>query len=676
MSVAGPIPPDMSMRNERYKLAHLAGILSKLRRDRRGNVLAITAAVILPLAGMVGGGLDLGRMYLVKTRLQHACDAGALAGRKAMGGGTWAQSSYTPRTTANQFFDGNYATGAYGSQNLNRSFSESAGKVSGSASVDVPMTLMKIFNQSTRTMSVTCDAEMRLPNTDVMFVLDVTGSMSSSASPGDPPKIETLKDSVKCFYEIVARLDTDAECIGGAPSGGTGNQVQIRFGFMPYSTNVNVGRLLPTSYFANRWNYQSREARWWVYRTDSPAPKTNQVSAQNVPQDQCNDKAADQAGYNQGSTTYSNNNMTKTVVSRQTKVNSWTKTGNGPNGTCSGTQTETTRIYDLKWGPDVVPTANDEFNDWHYGNVTQDISSLKNGTGWRSAASLRLDDKGVAKSVGWDGCIEERATVQQASYTPIPAGANDLNIDMVPSQSNAATLWGPALQAAVYQRGITVKNSDSTAGTRNDVMLAETNDPGIQYRNPPSYFCPTEARRLQAWPAAAAFDNYVDSLVPEGNTYHDIGMLWGARFMSPTGIFAADNATTPQGGEILRHMIFMTDGDAVAQPCDYTAYGMAWWDRRTTNDVGTKSNCNGYNNGYTALNNQVNARLDALCTAVKNMNITLWVISFGNGSNAATEKRLDDCASDNRYFSAKNSAELQTAFKNIADQISQLRLTK
>ena len=169
------------------------------------------------------------------------------------------------------------------------------------------------------------------------------------------------------------------------------------------------------------------------------------------------------------------------------------------------------------------------------------------------------------------------------------------------------------------------------------------------------------------------FDDYVDSLVGRGNTYHDIGMIWGARFLSPTGIFASENALTPQGGEIERHLIFMTDGDATSNPCDYNAYGVPWWDRRQTNNVGTAEFCP---TNRADLINQINLRLEGLCTAIKNKNITLWVISYGGGLFPATDARLEACASPSRYFLATNSAQLQTTFKSIADQISQLRLTR
>ncbi len=159
-------------------------------------------------------------------------------------------------------------------------------------------------------------------------------------------------------------------------------------------------------------------------------------------------------------------------------------------------------------------------------------------------------------------------------------------------------------------------------------------------------------------------------------------MLWGARLMSPTGIFRSENEFTlpyngtTGGADIERHMIFMTDGDAVSQTCDYTAYGVAFWDRRTTDSVGSASDCNGINGGMPSLNSQVNSRLEGLCAAVKNKNITLWVISFGSGSNTDTETRLSNCATPGRYFTARNSATLQNTFADIASQISQLRLTR
>jgi len=653
--------------------------LSRLVRDTRGNTMAIMATALIPLAGMVGGGVDISRMYIVKTRLQHACDAGALAGRKAMGGGTWSQSNYSPRTSAEQFFDANYQSDAYGASDRSRTFTESAGKVSGTASAVLPMTLMRIFGRTTETLTVTCDAEMRLPNTDVMFVLDTTGSMDDKAVATDSvDKITALKTAVKCFYEIVARLNTTETCTGGDPSGGTGDQVQIRFGFMPYATNVNVGKLLPTTYFANSWPYQSREVSSIAYPTNGTPTQTGTGTTWNSAGNWA-DKAYNKSGTS--STNCSNNVPPTTVTGGSASNTTLTNTAYpGYRTVTYRTDTPQTQVeyrydsysssrcyYDTRTTTGNIATTytrNDTAQvTWHYGKITQNISGLKNGTSWNGSTSLNIGDDGTAKTMTWDGCIEERATTRTTDFTPIPATAYDLNIDLVPSQGTATSLWGPVLPDMIYARDVTW-NGYSYGGSL-DYSDATTTTDYVAYN---SYACPREARKLQAWPTASTFESYVNSLTPSGNTYHDIGMLWGARFMSASGIFASENAYTPEGGEIERHMIFMTDGDTNTSNLDYAAYGIPWWDRRQTSTSSAPSNSD--------LNDQVNARFLALCSAVKNKNITLWVISFGSGSNSTTEDRLEACATSGRYFVARDSATLQTTFRSIADQISQLRLTK
>ncbi len=589
--------------------------LTSLARDTRGNTLAIVAASLIPLAGMVGGGVDISRMYIVKTRLQHACDAGALAGRKQMGGGTWAFNNNAAQGAANRFFDANIQANPYGATSVTKTFTESAGKVSGVASAVLPMTIMRVFGRTTETLSVSCDAEMRLPNTDVMFVLDTTGSMASKAvSTDSDTKIEALKSAVKCFYETVARLDTTETCIGGAPSGGTGSAVQVRFGFMPYAVNVNVGKLLPTTWFADSAPYQSR-------------------------------------------------------VQQGTAWSDWAESRyhSKSNGNCVAQANTTTRQYRTsatQYGSQYggayacYEEVQNLVPNWRYDSIVTDIRGLKNGSVWRNSFTMPLNNDGSNRTINWDGCIEERQTVRATTYDPIPANAYDLDIDRVPD-SNATTQWKPALPQLIYARDVTTD--------WNQLDRAADTTTKNYYNNVP-YYCPTEAKKLQAWPTASGFETYVDSLTPDGNTYHDIGLIWGARFVSPTGIFRSENEFTPQGGEIERHLIFMTDGDTVTNNTDYSAYGFPWLDRRQTSETSVPSS--------TDLNNQVNARFSALCTAVKNKNITLWVISFGSGSNATTEDRLEACATPGRYFVARSSTTLQQTFKSIADQISQLRLTK
>lgn len=560
------------------------GILVRLRRAARGNVLIITAFALIPLIAMIGGGIDLSRLYLVRAQLQHACDAGALAGRKAMGAGTWAQTTPNPPTIANQFFDGNFKADGVTSTGLTRGFTENNGTVTGTATVSVPMTIMTVLGSPTRTLTVTCATQMQIPNTDVMFVLDNTGSMAcypdgSNCYSGTNSKIVTLKQAVKCFYEAVTQLTTNGNCPAGTSSGlGINNSSQVRFGFVPYATNVNVGRLLQPSWMVNNWNYQTRQR--------------------------------------------------------------------------------------------VLIT-----NYWLYSQANVAVSGLKNGTGWNASLTVPIGNGQTNKTITWPGCIEERPIVGAAgSYLPMPSKAD---IDTVPNSSDPNSYWAPALPGLIYYRAATdndIYYNGNGAGFQRAATTTTTNystgDSG-QLASANYDVCPTQAQNLQVW-STSNFDNYVDSLTTGGSTSHDIGMLWGGRLISPNGLFASSNALTPAGGQIQRNMVFMTDGDAQGIPCGYTAYGVPYYDQRQAVD---NTGCMAESN---TLDTQINNRLAALCTLVKNEGVNLYVVSFGGtGIAPATKTRLQTCATDsNHYFDATDNASLQTAFRTIAAQITQLRLTQ
>ena len=697
------------------------GVLARLASDTRGNALAIMAMAIFPLAGLVGGGVDMSRLYLSQARLQQACDAGALAGRKVMGGGTWAANSGKANQTALEFFDGNFADRAYGSNSRTRAFSEASGKVTGTASVVVPMTIMKIFGASSQTLTVTCDAEMRLPNTDVMFVLDLSGTMGNTLPGDSQTKIVVLKKAVKCFYESLARLNTNADCGTGNPSGGVGTQTQVRFGFVNYDHNVNVGKLLPPAYFANSWPYQSREAgpmrdqAVTTYASGTPQV----ISETRTEQSPSGTPSSNSSSYTvtQTTTATSQANCESKMPASATPVATGPESAPSSSNTTTSAANRTTtwqttqpykqeyesgalwvspntcyigrRIITYKLVRDYrrvdpgTTTITKVFDKWRYARLTKDIRGLKNGTTWNASFQLPIGDTadGAAtvspKTIAWDGCIEERATIKLTDYSSMSNAekqqASDLDIDELPNQNDPTTLWGPALPNATYTRQKARGTNGNIIGSENlaESMSAEN------YINDAPYWCPKESRKLAVWNDPTVFDAYVDSLFTQGRTHHDIGLLWGARFMSPTGIFASENALTPLGGEIARHMIYMTDGETCTHPKDYTSYGPVWYERRETDasvvPTGNSATCLGPDGNLTT---QVDKRFEYLCTAVKSKNITLWVVYFGTGGTAVTT-RMTNCATDSTKFKpANNAAALQTAFASIANQIAQLRLTQ
>lgn len=629
------------------------GFLARLLHSTSANVLPLTAALLIPLLGLVGGGVDMSRLYLVKTRMQQACDAGALAGRKAMGNGNWTTSGSTSTNgRATAIFDGNFKQGDYGSGTLTKSYSESGGVVTGTASADVPMAVMKVLGFTSKTIAVTCTAKMEIPNTDVMFVLDVTGSMAWTNSGDTDTKINGLKSAVKCFYEALVRVNT-AEICGNDPATTTYNgQAQIRIGFVPYSVNVNVGKLLPNSFLADTWKYQTREGVFYM-----PGPPTGGSYNETATFDskwKCNSWA-------NGETASGFPSDSQTLDSFTATTTNYVKTGyNGKTDVCTRRVDQSTVVYTRD---DANGTY---FHTWKYDQHELNVSGLKaGGSSWNNSINRKIGDDGTEETVYWNGCIEERQTHQVTSsgniatdWATIPSSAYDMDIDMVPSGTNG-TKWGPMLGDVVFERYSSTSNWGSSSYRTGDPKTTSYN------ANHESETCPAEARKLQEWTTPSPFETYVNSLNPVGNTYHDIGMIWGARFISPTGIFASENAATPTGQPIQRHIIFMTDGDTQTSTSNYTAHGIHWWDRRQTSFAPSSTN----------LDDIVNARLTALCTAIKNRNITLWVVSFGSGVSSSAQTRLSACASSGKFFNASNSATLMSNFQQIASEIADLRLT-
>ncbi|MFM5906561.1 MAG: pilus assembly protein TadG-related protein, partial [Novosphingobium sp.] len=193
----------MRIDTNRSLIATAGRFLARLAHDRAGNTIMIVAFSLLPILAMIGGGIDLGRGYLSQSRLQQACDAGVLAARKKLGKDLIVNATPTAAVKAegDKFFNANFKDGAYGTGT--RNFTMTIGSnynITGNADVRVPTTLMFLFGYTELNVAVTCTARLNFSNTDVMMVLDVTGSMNEINPTDTKPRIEVLKDVVKTFH--------------------------------------------------------------------------------------------------------------------------------------------------------------------------------------------------------------------------------------------------------------------------------------------------------------------------------------------------------------------------------------------------------------------------------------------------------------------------------------------
>lgn len=653
--------------------ARRAAFRSSLLRDIAGNVLPLAAVGTLILTGLVGGGVDMARAYKAERRLQAACDAGALAGRRAV---TDAGFTDAVEEQAEQYFDANYNSMAEdtGEATFTVTSDDDGNTIEGTATSTQDTVLMKVFGFESMALSVSCSASMGVGNSDIMFVLDNTGSMDWSPDgetgvPYEETRMYALQQAMMSFYDTVSETNS-------------GSNARIRFGFVPYSSSINVGPLLmaeDASFVADTMTVSTRQPVNWgpvVESWSDPAETTTpangsftRVNPRYTTLSACNSaKPADETTWSNYDTDTETNNYFD--ASRGTEGRRVTATGTTTyqrkldyeciyrDGSSSVrgyyvnsryiTREVTSWSYQAR-DPIVVTTYDATFSNWLYRPVSISVSSFKTGAAQRLVSSNSGRTRWNTTGTTWNGCIHERDTTPASSFAFVslltgitPGEAIDLDIDTAPTSD--ATRWKPMWPAVTFRRysvepAITGSTSAASSG------------------------CPHTAQLLGEMDEET-FDSYVDALTPTGSTYHDLGLLWGARLSSPTGIFADNvNDAPDNGGTVSRHLIFMTDGELQPSATINSAYGIEEIDRRVTTDGTDDSQY---------INHR--ARYLAICEAIKARGIRLWVIAFGSGVDLSAD--LLACASTDSAFKADDAEELDEHFQEIARQVGELRITQ
>ena len=256
-------------------------------------------------------------------------------------------------------------------------------------------------------------------------------------------------------------------------------------------------------------------------------------------------------------------------------------------------------------------------------------------------------------SFTWSGCIEERqtvSTINSSSGFAVPSGAYDLNIDYLPNSD--PTRWSPHWPDMVWYHNV----GSYTSSAYDNNQITDVRAPSLGY-----YACPAAATRLSTM-TRTALQTYVNGLTPLGGTYHDIGMIWGARMLSSTGLFASDNPTTYNSMPVAKYIIFLTDGLMAPNPDSYSAYGVEYMDQRVTGS----SAATGQHDDHVQ-------RFEMICNAAKTGGASIWVIAFASALDAS----LTSCASNTAQASTSASQQdLLDRFSYIGSQIGALRITQ
>ena len=632
------------------------GVLRRLARDKKGNTLAIVGAALVPLTAMIGSGVDMSRAYMAKQRLQSACDAAALAGRRVM---TNDQMSNAVRDEARAYFNFNFAQNAYQTASFTPDVSRSGpGTVRVSAATTIPTSIMRLFGYTSLPLSVTCDASLNYVNTDVLLVLDVTGSMSTALD--GSTRIVALRDAVMALYDQLAPIQAQLEAAG----------LRLRYGIVPYSSTVNVGELLRSANvnnLAEEAEYSTIVANYntpvYIPQQGTPEPAVEQVYNRAITRADCDSYGRNVtfSGFtpsaSQGGGPPPNPSWSRTFENNESAGVDWGWPGatvtSGTTRSCrrryvevDTTYTTEYRFTNSEYRTESIDTS--PFRTSNTARVAVDFNGTVATPGIRDLFELARDGIGVSTgTTTWNGCIVERDTVSTITPTSpvgvgdIPANAFDLNINLIPT--NDDTRWRPMLPDITFRR---------TAGSVTSTTGALANS-----------YCPVGARRLAAWNRSNLL-NYVNSLQPVGSTYHDIGMIWGARLISNAGVFG-DSPDNFNNMPVARHIIFMTDGAMDTDNAINAFHGIERNDKRVSGMSSPSE---------TELNGRHMQRFRMACNAAKNNNTSIWVIAF---AGTTVSGPMLECASNpNQASTATNRQQLIDRFAEIGQNIGALRLTQ
>lgn len=512
-------------------------VMGRLSQDTAGNTLALMAAALIPLTIMIGSAIDVTAAYMTRAQLQNACDAAVLAGRQSMKGTDWTSAD---EAEAEKFFEFNFREGTQGSRDVEFAIApneDDSSELLASASATVPTSLMRVFGYETIDIAASCDAKRDLGHNDIVLVLDVTGSMEDAPSNGSGTKIARLREGAAGLYRA---LDEDDGSI-------------TRYGIVPYSHTVNVGRSLKNK-----------------------------------------DILRDQPMVGQDSDCFSAGcTFTKWVHINQSSWNSGNTNGNGGGGGNSG------------------------------GN-TQEFRTSGNA------------------------CIEER-----------PSIGNDIDpfeIDDEITLADVDTVAGnagnePELQFGRYDPP---KHSHSNTAMSGGIRFYRIGGSWVQTG------CPAEAQKLRTYADEDTFTSAIGSATSRvtGGTYHDVGMLWGTRFISRNGFFASENPDYWGDIPINKHIVFMTDGMLDTGETLYSAHGIERFQERTQ--------------GWSSLDSKHLSRFESACRVAKAMGVTIWVIAL----DVEDTDDVAGCATTSEHFYTSDGSDLEDVFEEIGQGIGNLRLTR
>ncbi len=645
-------------------------MFGRFLKDTRGNYMLLTAISMVPIMAALAIAIDYTELSRQRAATMNALDAAGIATARRIAEGA---DEDTVKAYAKDFFESNL--GAVNPANTtltvvlpNNNYGGGTLKLFADLTYDpkfMPVAAMLMGKTSSSpTVDFTAEAEIRLKNTlEVALVLDNSGSMDEYGKGTNEKRIALLRKASKELVETLAKQASQMKQVSKP----------VQFALVPFSASVNIA--------------PSSDDQSWMDTTGiSPMHHENfdWSKMTEADKDLLGDRWAQKVG------------------------DVWYKRGAGWGESENQPLTRFSLYADMLTETDREETP---------------------GTGervcvrWRNNGSCREYKDytfTTSKFASWQGCVEAR---------PYPYNTNDTT----PTSGTPATLYVPMFAPDEAGHRWRDLNRDGTDDL-NDNGYGYSNNWWADWENTNALPRQKDARkyfRVKPYGSSSAGSGYgpnfscttspitpltdvtveagktaittaIDAMKPTGNTNVPEGTVWGWRVLSSNEPFTEGRDNNEKGND--KVVIVLTDGanvygnqggdDNAGNKSTYAAYGYAGHKFAETEPTGrlykgTSTDVTKTTFNSTNYQKALDEHMRAICTNAKNSNILVMTVALDLDETKTADKKqiaeMKSCASDSRFrkgtdgqpaklFWNATGATLSTVFKEIADELSNLRI--
>lgn len=626
----------------RLILATIAVLGGRFWRAQHGNVAMIWAIVAAALISLVGVTVDFTRAQTLRSQMQNAVDGAALVAQRSIDLGESQQLA-----AARAYFDQTLGDApVVGAIDFDVTpVDGGAVRVTASAAFDHGMSLVTRYFGSSGTwrVNVTSEAIQSGENLEVAMVLDITGSMAGQriidlrAAAADAADI-LIRDEQEPYYSKVALI--------------------------PYSQSVNVGAAYAAQVRGPIAAARDITDMSWANGTAKSITGATRANPVEV--------TAVNHGFTTGDAVFIRavNGMTN-INNRVFRVGPTTTdsfqllnpdgsnvNGSGYNNYSSGGTAQRCTLPSCE----ITVTSN------NHGFAANDHIFISGVSGMGKVSSppppSGTPDINNAANTTWRvGSVTQNTFTLLGSiggfYNPYSSGGSAYctleGCEYFRFSNPSGSIRVHRVTTCVTERGGAHRYSDDPV--RDEFSYVGRNYP------PSSENCPSHS----IIPLTSDQDtliNRINALTTNGFTAGHIGIEWGWYMLSPNfaSLWPSDNQPVDYDEpETLKIAIIMTDG------AFNTAYCRGVISADSSSGGSDRINCNAQDDSF--------GQAAELCSAMKRQGIIIYTVGFGVGGDASARNWVNTCASPGKGYLAANGAQLREIFRQIATNITRLRIS-